>query len=341
MNLDISSWKSFRFGDLLSEIYKAKAYKDEDVVFSKKLSNDTIPYVTRTDMNNGVKAFVLRDGLERIEKGNALVIGDTTATVSYQRDDFISGDHIVIARAGWLSAYTGLFITTILKKESYRYSYGRAFKIDSIADTMLRLPSANDGTPDWNAMERFIKSLHHKPIATSIKARSLSPDTQNWKKFFFSDIFSIQNGKGITKDEIEENAGDFPAVQSGEENNGILGFISKSYCKNMNYTMTDEPCLTVARTGTAGFVAFQKGGCVVGDSAKILLLKNETFRNKYIYLFLATILNANRYKFSYGRKVTEEKYTDMVLKLPVTSDGRIDFAFMENYIKSLPYADRL
>lgn len=95
----------------------------------------------------------------------------------------------------------------------------------------------------------------------------------DWESFCASDIFFLYNGSGITKEEIEDNPGSFPAVQSGADNNGCIGYISKDYCKAMNYTYVEEPCLTVARTGSAGFVAFQPYGCVVGDSAKILLLK--------------------------------------------------------------------
>ena len=95
----------------------------------------------------------------------------------------------------------------------------------------------------------------------------------DWKSFSAADIFFLYNGSGITKEEIEDNPGSFPAVQSGADNNGCIGYISKDYCKTMNYTYVEEPCLTVARTGSAGFVAFQPHGCVVGDSAKILLLR--------------------------------------------------------------------
>ena len=51
-----------------------------------------------------------------------------------------------------------------------------------------------------------------------------------WKEFKVSSIFSIHNGKGITKEEIEDNEGDFTVVQSGEENNGVLGKINLNYC---------------------------------------------------------------------------------------------------------------
>ncbi|HEC1581936.1 TPA: restriction endonuclease subunit S [Campylobacter upsaliensis] len=164
-------------------------------------------------------------------------------------------------------------------------------------------------------------------------------DVELWASFQVKDILSIHNGKGITTEEIEENAGDFAVVQSGEENNGVLGKIDLDYCKSKGYTYTEKPCLTVARSGSAGFVSFQKNGCVVGDSAKILLLPDEVAKTE-IYLFLHSILTANRFKYDYGRKVTEYKYMNDYIDLPTLIKGRKkvpDFEFMENYIKSLHY----
>lgn len=176
-------------------------------------------------------------------------------------------------------------------------------------------------------------------------------DISQWKEFKVSAIFTIHNGKCITKEEIEENPGDFAAVQSGEENNGVLGKISREYCEAMNYTLSLKPCLTVARTGSAGFVSFQINGCVVGDSAKILLLDDE-IATVELYIFLQTILSANRFKYAYGRKVTESKYMSDVMRLPIkynengtpffddskkySDEGYVpDWIWMEEYIKSL------
>lgn len=176
-------------------------------------------------------------------------------------------------------------------------------------------------------------------------------DVGQWKEFKVSSIFTIHNGKGITKEEIEDNEGDFTVVQSGEENNGVLGKINRNYCKTMNYTFSEKPCLTVARSGSAGYVSFQLNGCVVGDSAKILLLADD-IASVELYTFLQTLLTANRFKYAYGRKVTEYKYMNDVVKLPVktTEDGTPliddskkysengyipDWHWMENYIKSL------
>lgn len=178
-------------------------------------------------------------------------------------------------------------------------------------------------------------------------------DISQWEEFKVSAIFTIHNGKGITKEEIEENPGKFTAVQSGEEDNGVLGKISREYCEAMSYTLSRKPCLTVARTGSAGFVSFQIDGCVVGDSAKILLLDDE-IASVELYIFLQTILSSNRFKYAYGRKVTESKYMSDIIKLPIkrnengtpffddskkySDEGYVpNWQWMENYIKSLHY----
>lgn len=340
MSLNISNWKEYKLGNLFSQMYKAEAHVKSELETEDVLNNGTIRFISRTEANNGCDCYIRSANLTGIERKNAITIGDTTATCFYQSEDFVCGDHIVVCRAEWLNLYTGLFVLTILKREKYKYSYGRAFKMDLIENTIIKLPAANDGTPDWAFIESSIKSLNYNPVTTKNRESSLSLNVTDWKEYLISDIFNIYNGKCITQEEIEENPGNFIAVQSGEENNGVLGKINKQYCIDKDYTYTSEKCLTVARSGSAGFVSYQNFGCVVGDSAKILILKEQRYRNQYIYLFLKTILMANKYKYTYGRKVTTEKYLSEVIKLPTKNDMP-DWGYMENYIKLLPYGDKI
>lgn len=157
-------------------------------------------------------------------------------------------------------------------------------------------------------------------------------DLKDWKEYCVRDIFSIRNGKGITTDEITEHKGTLEAVQSGEDMFGTIGYIDWNYCAKMNYTMTNKPCLVVARSGTSGYVSYHDSGCVVGDSAKLILLKDEKNADTLVYLFLQTLLNANRYKFSFGNKVTTEKYESLVLRLPSAPSGEPDWAYMRKFM---------
>jgi len=171
--LDVNNWEEFKVSDLFDRIYKAKAHTKEEVVEVEK----GIHFVSRTDCNNGVDITVDKDTrYEGLEEANCITIGDTTATCFYQNERFIAGDHMVVLRANWLNLKRGLFFRTLFAQEGIRYCYGRAYRMDLIKDTQLKLPIQRDGNgkptiddnhtysgkgyiPDWQFMEDFINSL--------------------------------------------------------------------------------------------------------------------------------------------------------------------------------------
>ena len=354
MNLNISSWGNFKISELFPALQNGKA--------NQGMLSDGYDcfYVGAKKDDNGVMLHCAYDSA-LIQKGNCIIFicngQGSVGYANYMDVDFIGSTDIVAGYNKMLNQYNGLFIATVLCQERPKYSFGRKWKTH-LKDTVIKLPQTIEGFPDWDFMEQYIKSLNHKPLTTQNRHPQHQLDIESWQEFLVSDIFEIHNGKFITKEEIDENPGDFCAVQSGEENNGILGKIDKQYCMDNGYIYTDQPCLTVARSGSAGYVSYQNFGCVVGDSAKILLLKDSSWRTPYIYLFFKTLLMANKFKYTYGRKVTEDKYLNEIINLPVklAREGDImidtqkkysakgfvpDFEFMENYIKSLPYGDRI
>lgn len=172
-NLEIDKWEEFRVSDLFDRIYKAKAHTKEEVIEVEK----GIHFVSRTDCNNGVDISVDKDTLyEGLEKANCITIGDTTATCYYQNEKFIAGDHMVVLRADWLNLKRGLFFRTLFAQEGIRYCYGRAYRMDLIKNTLLKLPIQRDEKgnpiidnsysysdkgyiPNWQFMEDYINSL--------------------------------------------------------------------------------------------------------------------------------------------------------------------------------------
>lgn len=174
---DISEWKDFRFGNLISCIGKAKAINKDELIEAIN-EEQSIRYITRTGDNNGCElvADITSVEEEYIQPSNAITIGDTTATCFYQDESFITGDHMVVVRADWLNKSLGLFIVALLNREQYKYSYGRAFLMDRIKDTIIKLPikrnfdktpiidnskrySEQGYIPNWEWMENYIKSL--------------------------------------------------------------------------------------------------------------------------------------------------------------------------------------
>ena len=369
MNLNISEWKPFIIEKLFTVKYgvNLELSNCDEIINNEEIG---IKFVSRTESNNGVSATVMP--IENVIPQKAGLIsvagGGSVLSTFIQPEPFYSGrDLYTLASKDNISFEAKMFIITIIKANKYKYSYGRQAN-KTLPYLELMLPVVKDDknapiidktckysdegyVPVWQFMENYIKSLHYKPLTTKNKVGNIgSLEINNWKSFKVGRILSILNGKGITNDEIEENPGTFNAVQSGEENNGVLGKIDLIYCKKKKYTVSERSCLTVARSGSAGYVSFHPNGCV--------LLLPEKIASNGVYLFIQTLLTANRFKYAYGRKVTEEKYAEDEIKLPIlmaadgtpvidnsnefSDEGYIpDWQFMEDYIKSLPYGDRI
>ena len=335
MNLNVESWKEFRFGDLFSEMYKAEAHVKGELECYDVPSDNTIRFISRTEMNNGCDCYVLNNDLSGIEEGNAIAIGDTTATCFYQGEDFVCGDHMVICRADWINLHTALFIISILKQEKYKYSYGRAFKMELISNTMLKLPATTDNTPDWGYMEQYIKSLNHKPLATANQGgyRSHTLGVETWKDFCLGDYFDIKKGKRLTSDDQTE--GSTPYIGAIDSNNGIANYIGQD-------AIHDGNTISLSYNGSVGEAFYQPKPFWATDDVNVLYFREENGAefNKYIALFVCAVLRQEKYRYSYGRKWVLDSMKSTVIKLPEKS-GKPDWTYMEDYIKSLPYGDRI
>lgn len=157
-------------------------------------------------------------------------------------------------------------------------------------------------------------------------------DTTPWRQFCVGELFDIIGGKGITKQEIYEHPGSLPAIQSGEENFGCIGYLDKDYCLAKNYTISKGECLTVARSGSSGYVGYQASQCVVGDSAKILEPKFKA--NTLRLLFVRSALMVLKAKYAYTDKVTNENYAKAIILLP-SKNEEPDWQYMEDYMRQI------
>lgn len=331
MNLNIGSWKEFRLGNLFSEMYKAEAHVKSDLECFNMFSHNTIKFISRTEMNNGCDCYVLNNDLTGIEEGN-------TATCFYQSERFICGDHMVICRAGWLNKYTALFVLSILKQEKYKYSYGRAFKMDLISSTVIKLPATADGSPDWDFMEQYIKSLNHKPLTTQNSHPQHSLNIDSWQKFSVRDLFEVKYGINMELNAcVLAEDGDCSAINfvaRTEDNNGVSAKVYPVEGK------IPQPAgiITCAGGGSVLSTFLQEKPFYSGRDLYLLIPKYSM--GKAAKLFIITIIKANKYRYSYGRQANVTlPYLELLL--PTTSKGKPDFEFMENYIKSLPYGDRI
>jgi len=327
---DVNKWGEYRVGDIfILENCKCDAARD---LLS---AGDDCYYIGAKKSDNGIMRRVAYDE-ELITKGNCIVfICDGQGSVGYSNymdKDFIGSTTLTVGRNKYINNYIGLFLVTILDLERPKYSFGRKYRT-KLPDTIIKLPESSDGSPDWDYMEKYIKTLRHKPITTTIKPiRHKSPiKIDAWREFLLGDLFTFHKGCRLTKQDMVDGQVNFIGAIS--ENNGIRQKIDVE-------PMYEPNCITVNYNGSVGEAFYQTSPFWASDDVNVLYANGWTL-NKHIAMFIATVIKANRYKFSYGRKWTLEKMKKSPIKLPTTTKGSPDWDYMEKYIKSLPYSDRI
>jgi hypothetical protein len=153
-------------------------------------------------------------------------------------------------------------------------------------------------------------------------------DTKKWKPFRLDTLFDIKKGKRVTKADM--TPGETPFVSAIELNNGVRQFVSAPPLHPANV-------ITVNYNGNGVADAYyQPQPFRASDDVNILYPKFEL--NSPRALFVCTIIRAEKYRFSYGRKWGLERMKESVVRLPSGPDGEPDWPFIEAYIGSLPYS---
>lgn len=152
------NWSWFKYSQLF-DIERGKGPRLKEV---KTIGAN--PFITSTDQNNGWNGWT--DHLP-MHDGNVLSVtrNGSVGEAFYQPVKFCSTEdvHIFIPKFE-LNSYIALFLTTLIRKEKYRYNYGRKWGLQRMNDTYIMLPSKNN-KPDFDFMESFIKAL---PYSSSI-----------------------------------------------------------------------------------------------------------------------------------------------------------------------------
>lgn len=329
MNLNTSSWGDFKISELFPTLQNGKANQG---MLSD--GNDYF-YVGAKKDDNGVMLHCAYDSA-LIQKGNCIIFicngQGSVGYANYMDVDFIGSTDIVAGYNKKLNQYNGLFIATVLCKERPKYSFGRKWKTH-LKDTVIKLPQTIEGLPDWDFMEQYIKSLNHKPLTTKNRQSQHPFNINIWQEFCLGDIFEIKKGKRLTTDDQTE--GNTPYIGAIDSNNGVANYIGQE-------AIHDGNTISLSYNGSVGEAFYQPKPFWATDDVNVLYFKDENGINfnKYIALFICAVLRQEKYRYSYGRKWVLENMRPTVIKLPAY-EGKPDFNFMENYIKSLPYGDRI
>ena len=383
MKLNINEWKEFNIARTdtqpgLFEIEDCKCSCANELEDGEEC--DKINYIGAKKNDNGVMRSV-KIYQDLISKGNGILfICDGEGSVgytNYMADDFIGSTTTSVGYDNELNPIRAMFLVTILDKERFKYSFGRKYK-KNLQKAKISLPIqynddktpkidkekkySEDGyVPDWEFMENYIKSLKSKPLTTKNKVsnKTLTLNINEWKEFNIArtdtqpGLFEIEDCKCSCANELEdgEECDKINYIGAKKNDNGVMRSV-KIY---QDLISKGNGILFICDgEGSVGYTNYMADD-FIGSTTTSVGYDNEL--NPIRAMFLVTILDKERFKYSFGRKY-KKNLQKAKISLPIqynddktpkidkekkySEDGYVpDWEFMENYIKQLPYSDKL
>ncbi|OGF71047.1 hypothetical protein A2930_04140 [Candidatus Giovannonibacteria bacterium RIFCSPLOWO2_01_FULL_45_34] len=288
----------------------------------EKKDSNSIRFISRTELNNGVSAYVKRinDVVPNPAHTISVAVSGSVLSSFYQDKEYYSGrDLYYLMPKRKTSKEEMIFYALCIKANKYKYNYGRAAN-KTLKEILLPAEMPND-------FKKIMLDQIPVPIDKELLLKQFSLNTQNWGLFALNGMFGITGSKTTPLLELEEyGQGKYPYVTTQATNNGIGGFYD---------FYTEEGGILTVDSAVFGYCSYQSKNFSASDHVEKLIPKFKM--NKYIAMFLVKILNLEQYRYNYGRKCSQDRMNQIKIKLP-TKDGQPDFNFMEDYIKSLPYS---
>lgn len=200
---------------------------------------------------------------------------------------------------------------------------------------------------DKNIEEAELLTLFYNISNDSVIKPKLKYEKQKLKLFSVKSLFDI---RGVKKKVTQSDTvmGEYLYITTSNKNNGVSGFHNE-YCEEENTFTVDS--------ATDGKSFFHQYKFIGSDHVEILApyefakedkkdiidkkgkkIKVKENINIYTAIYLQTLLNFYLDKYEYSRKRAQIRIKKEEILLPIDDDENIDWTFMENYIKSLPYS---
>ena len=340
MELANKEWKEFVIGKTF-DIYSTSSGIDKIKLINFE---GNIPYITRTDKNNGYDMFVgAQVSKYKTDKNNVITIGLDTQTIFYQKSFFYTGQNIQILNFKELNKYNACFLIPLLKKQMTKFNWGgNGATLTRLKKTKILLPVNSKGEPDYAFMENYMKRKETELLKQYEKrvslARGHAPLSENvvplsekeWSEFEIGKLFTISAGKSKGLNHLQNvTKGGINYLGATNLNNGVLAYVQK--VESMTHR-GNSICFIRNGEGSMGFSVYKAEDFIATSDISV---GYADFLNKYVGLFITTVADKVRGKYNFGYKRNETRLKKEKMLLPKNSNNEPDYVYMENYMKTL------
>ena len=263
----------------------------------------------------------------------------------YQDRPFLASDDVNVLYPKFdMTKEIALFIAPLIKSVSARYNYVDKWKQEEMIAGAIKLPVDLSGEPDWAYMDEYMSAVMRESEASLESLRQADEakhalNVHEWREFIIGDLFEKlqldvkKEDFNKTFDVSEERTEEFnlPLVNAKHGNNGIM-----YYGREADFE-TAEMTIDIVQNGaiaTGDVYAQPQRTGVLWDA--YLVKPKAKIDSAFTLMFLATVLEkAIKDKFSYDDKCVWDKAKLLTVTLPCTSDNEPDWAYMDEYMRTI------
>lgn len=152
--LDQKKWEPFALDDIFT-VSAGKRLETRNKVSGSR------PFIGATDNSNGVTGFVGNDNASKDSNVLGVNYNGAPCIAFYHPYECIFTDDVkrLHLRSYVDNKFVLLFFTAIFAQQRSKYSYGYKFKERRMLQQKILLPINNDGEPDYEYMEQYIRNM--------------------------------------------------------------------------------------------------------------------------------------------------------------------------------------
>ena len=338
-NIDTATWKEFLVKDLfITEIYKNELQVPTGASISAKdLDDGDIPKISVSGYNNGIVGYYSSKS-KNFRVYNNFISVSFLGAVFYQKNDaFLDMKvHCLKPKDVSLNEYSGVFLTTIIKRSLEKFDYGDQISSTVLPKLSLKLPVDNNGNPDWKYMEEYMRVIETKSVnkllcLKNTNANSTILNTGSWKRFNLYDnyLFKIDSGNKFDKSKMSQINPSINFVGRSTVNNGVTCIVDLID----NIKPYEKGNLTLALGGEhLGSCFIQEKDFYTSQNVNVLIPNHEMSLNVKLFISLMIYKESRTYYKAFEDELNRHIMTDFTILLPIDKSGCPDWKYMDEFI---------
>lgn len=329
-------YAEFRVGDLF-EVVTGSIVKD--------LKEGYTPRINPTEQNNGIGSWTEGDNdLARYFEDFVSVSFLGNVFYQKQRSSLEMKVHGLKRKDERFGDRKGQYIaSSVSKAVTGIYDYGMQLSSEKLKDLLITLPitdasvNSDSPEPDWEYMEEYIKSIEEKYLDSVEKYNRRNedildalhpdyhagaPEAYDYAEFKVGELFDVNNLAYFDIKDVSEGEGK-PLVSTRTTQNGYQFFSSEEEKK-----VHKGNVITLSAHSAQFF--YQPIDFI--SVSHMYSISHEKMNRKIGMYLVSAFSKLTSKQFNFSQKLTGKRFSDMSVSLPVTSDGKPDWVFMEEYI---------